>query len=284
MWYVVTDRSHPRDCVHLPGGVVAWWVRVRVGSTVTYGAHFDAAACTDVPALRRIPGRAVLADEAVTQLEDRAAVPGAAVTASVVAAASLTAQVLQVAIRQGWSTDDLRGAGNGDPGESGGRGACGLTLAEAALSRPPVDWPELRAAGRRPWESTTWQIATQGWRPPVTPPLAPIQPRIVDEQVPAPQFDAPAAAADDETATVATSAVGPSVADLILGRLPLDHPLYDYPRDGLEQLVGLVRALADTKGAVPHKNAVNYHLRNRLGRPDAYRTTTEQIAAILAAK
>lgn len=254
MWYVVTDRANPRDCVTLPGGVVAWWVRVRLQSgTVTWGAQFDESRCTDVPGLRRIPGRSVVDDAHVAVLQQQADRQADRQADAEVRPATITSQVLVLALRQGWALEDLAGAGDGDPGELGGRAAVsGLTLAEAALSMPPIDWPELRADKRKPWESTAWRIASPGWRPPHTPPLAPPPKRVVDGTIPAPVFDAtataPGAEADEED-----TGDGTSLEELLSSPMDPSHVLYDYPRDGLAALVTLVRELARAKGAAPHR-------------------------------
>jgi hypothetical protein len=75
-----------------------------------------------------------------------------------------------MAMRLGWSVNDISGTAiGGQPGEGGGRSpATGLTLAEMTLSSPPKYWSEAFDQAY-PWELSDWRPPGPGWKPPSVP-------------------------------------------------------------------------------------------------------------------
>lgn len=105
-----------------------------------------------------------------TQVPWQGAVPPvipAAVDLPPPAPADRIPQPVWLALKRGWTEDDLSGTGNGgDFGEAGGRSmSSGLTCAEMALSDPPPRWAVL--AGKvYAWQVEGWQPPGIGWEPP----------------------------------------------------------------------------------------------------------------------
>lgn len=188
---------------------------------------------------------------------------------------------------RGWRDDEIKNTGiMGDPTGGGGRNEItGLALAELMLTVPPVDWPELRAAGRPPWESSRFIPPHFAWMPPAwrdepidrlvdaAPEVAGTEsvtsdditdetdPEIaVDEVETRPEVEATSNLLDAPPAAEATSTEPP------------------YPAEHLDAVKGIVRdMMARAGGKVPAVNAVNF----LLAKQDLPKLSKAQLAALV---
>ena len=275
--------------IHTPGkrppsgstwfaGCKADWERVRLKgeAVVATGAHIPDA----YPKLeqvrdlvRGLSSTLWVGDDRVETLASSGAAPKPAPALSDLELVQQRLYHLQgAAAFNGWDPSDVNGTGlGGEPGEAGGRSpTTGLTLVELTLTRPPIDWPELKAAGRPPWESPDWHLPGPGWVHPSWPDrLKPV------EAPPKAKEPDPEPTAPPEPPTVKTST--PTDDDQ-----PPEVESDDdaYPAEHAAAAAEIVRDLVKKKGGqVPHPNAVKFLLR-KAGLPE--KITTKQIAAMIA--
>lgn len=246
------------------------WVRVAVRLAGVrrslWGFPIPAEPPDLVDMLRTIPNRIVLAAAEVETLSPK---PSLAERAAVVdQAATATAALHTLAASRGWRAEDIAGTGlGGDAGAAGGRSvASGLTLAELTLTRPPIDWPELAARGRPPWESTNWIPPHPTWIAPAWAPLPPLPDRrdaptespIVPPTPPGAVDDGDELERELDDETTPNDPPG----DDSDGEDPDGDPMAGYPAEHLATARALVLEIATTNGgAEPHPNKVNYYLR-----------------------
>lgn len=198
----------------------------------------------------------------------------------------LVAELLLLAYSRGWELPDAVGAGSNDePGEAGGRSAVsGLTLSELTLTVPPVDWPELRASGRPPWESSSWvppgtDWVRPGWRDPI-----PKAPEVADPTIGSPILPETTLVSDesppldevDDNKTPPPVALEPGTDPAVAA---------GYPAEAVVQARTLAldwhAKLDDDK--TPHPSALNYYL-NKAGLPKCAPSSkaVAQMAGLLA--
>lgn len=190
----------------------------------------------------------------------------------------------EMALRQGWSPEDLEGAGRGGhPGTEGGRSKLtGLIMSEMALTLPPKDWTDLR--GRvYPWDSVEWKAPSGSWRAPAD--LVKTKRAEAEAAAQAAldvqgKLEDPVADTDPDTdpdseenhvPTEPAAKADPADADLLT--------TYG-PRATVESTIAVIRELTAAKsGMQPSINQARYHLgKHSLPTPKA-----DQYAALLRA-
>lgn len=258
------------------------WERARVrGSAAIHSVAHVPDNHPDAGRIRRtaptFPRTTVVEDDQVERLDEAPAAP------TVVQELSLVVQVHAIATAHGWDAQDLAGTGlHGEPGDVGGRSATtGLSLAEMALTRPPVGWHEIRAAGRPPWEAADWAAPAPEWRPlrwrdhapppepePAKPPVeAEADPELEAAPTPVPDPSGASAEADSEEGepegvNPLDAYPGASFEDDDGNQVPLTPDEQDAYRRAAVTIT--LKLLAQRKGDVPHPNAVNHQLKKNV--------------------
>lgn len=284
-WYIALNaRREPTQPATPAPGIVSRWERVRVlrdGVPVTcWGARLpEGISDAELARLRTVPYRIVISEEEFELPTVPSAVdPRTTQDEQTTTIADQLAQIRAIAKSRGWRDEDIDGTGqNGDAGSAGGHNqVSGLSLAELSLTRPPIDWPELAARGRPPWESTDWLPPHRTWVAPGWAPLPPLPdrrdlepihagspilaPTTVDEVTTEPEPE-PELKPDDNP-----DELGPETQDVLAGLSP--------------ELIALARQVITEIGnnPVPHPNKINFYLR-KAGFTE--RLNTAQIAALL---
>lgn len=217
---------------------------------------------------------------------DAAAVPSPPATAADLGATDpkglgpgQMAPPVEAALAQGWTPDDLDGAGENDNyGPGGGFSKrTGLTMAQMALSTPPGNWAEEQAA-KYPWECVDWKTPGIGFVPPNAP--AKVAPKAAD---PADLPDEPVDTEDGEPGEAGTTDSDPpsgnETSTLDEGDTaetsstddagPADNATSDdevedpavaagYPADQVDMARAMAHELVAARDEVPHPNAFNY--------------------------
>lgn len=164
------------------------------------------------------------------------------------------------AVANGWSADDLDGAGqNDDFGPGGGFSAVtGLTMGQMAMSTPPDDWSEARAT-KYPWECVGWKPSWASFTPPSVAPKVP----AVLESEPEPEVEPePEAEVDEEPEPEPEPEVEPELEAEDDADEDTDPALAaGYPEADLTKARAMAHAIVEATGQIPHPNKVNYQLK-----------------------
>lgn len=265
LWFVAI-QPHPGlrpGQTMILGTVEVPWERVVYQGRSCLALRLDGVDHNTVASLRTWKHHLVLSAEALEVAPRLAPVPVVQAQAGGGGIAHLVA-LFMLARSRGWVEDEVAGTGVGGQPDQGRNPRTGLTLVELTLTAPPVDWPELRAAGRPPWESSAWTPPGPGWvRPgwpdPVLRPVPSSDPAIPSPILPPDTLDAPAPSAPEPEDHVDTDPVDadpepPSTTD----------PAVDagYPAESVEAARAVVREWHARlpAGKEPHPAAANYHL------------------------
>lgn len=204
------------------------------------------------------------------------------------AAGNMAGPVL-AAMRNGWTADDMAGAGIGDLfDERGGRAeATGLTMAELALCKPPEKWDEMRGKAY-PWEAPGWAAPGIAWKPPVDlakqtgpdgpqdseeEPLAPVLPE--SDQEPAGGDEAPAAEASEPPVEPEKPAAKKGDPDLVA----FEVAMAEYKGDAMQALRFVAALIEESNGQIPNHSKIRYHF----GKHDLPSPKKAEYEALIAA-
>ena len=275
VWHHTPGKRAPSGVTWF-GPFAANWERVRIkGGAVATGAHVP----DDHPEVDRIadkvrglPSTGFLADNKVEALSASSPPPAVRPVEDDNPFRHLQ-QLHKIALGRGWTLGELEGtAFAGDPGSLGGRSPQnGLTLAEMTLTRPPIDWPELKAAGRPPWESPDWSLPGPGWVHPSWPDRVKADPE--PPAPPTPEADAPSEDAPEVVEPV-VEPPGPEAEP----EAPSDR-WAGYPAEHVAAAREIALDLQKRKGGTaPTVNALGFILK-KAGLPKA---NADQLAALLA--